>query len=272
MITRLVGAYFSPLRDPYFKDWIFYVFLFFTIPSILSNAELGWAWVLTSIPLTLAVNWCIFIFGFSWIRSFGLNKFAIGISPKYRNPNSLNFPVLDERGLKVSYSKFQELINRFALKKGEQMKMFQSEGSKSTLDSPDFKNWIESTFLWDMLFKPGEFQPMIFGPVWFSCSEVKRKVSANLCLMTTGEIGITWRKNTNSLLDYWLTHISEISNFRLINEYTLEIEFRTVNRVIGKASGLRKSEIGVIELRISSDGHANRRSIAAFYSFLGNLN
>ena len=130
MITRLVGAYFSPLRDPYFKDWIFYVFLFFTIPSILSNAELGWAWVLTSIPLTLAVNWCIFIFGFSWIRSFGLNKFAIGISPKYRNPNSLNFPVLDERGSKVSYSKFQELINRFALKKGEQMKMFQLEGIK----------------------------------------------------------------------------------------------------------------------------------------------
>lgn len=271
-MSRIVGAYFSPLRDPYYKDWIFYIFLVFTIPNIVNSFSVGLDYALLFTALTLVVNWCIFIFGFSWIRSFGMNKYSIGIAPRYRSAESLNFSVIDERGTKITYSNIQELINRFALKKGEQMKIFQLAQSKSVSDSPDFKNWIESTFLWDMLFKPGEFQPMIFGPVWFSCSEVTRKVPANLCLMTTGEIGITWRKTTNSLLDYWLTHTSEISNFRLIDKHTLEIQFRTVNRVIGKSSGLRKSDIGVIELRISGDGHANRRSIAVFYSFLGNLN
>ena len=38
---------------------------------------------------------CIFIFGFSWIRSFGMNKHSIGIAPKYRSAESLNFSVID---------------------------------------------------------------------------------------------------------------------------------------------------------------------------------
>lgn len=271
MITRLIGAYFSPLRDPYYKDWIFYVFLFFTIPSILSNAELGWAWVLTSIPLALAVNWCIFIFGISWIRSFGLSKYTIGISPKYKSASSLNFPILDQSNKKVTYKNIQELITKFGLKPGEGMEMFSQGSTESRIDHPDFKNWVESTYIWDMMFKPGALTPMLFGPVWFSCTEVKQKVPANLCLMTTGEIAITWRKRTNSLLDYWLTNVNEISNCTLIDQFTLGLEVGTVNRVIGKISGIRKSEVGRIELRIGNDGHANRRSITAFFSFIENL-
>jgi hypothetical protein len=272
MISRLIGAYFSPLRDPYYKDWIFYVFLLFTIPSILSNAELGWASVLTSIPLTLAINWCIFIFGFSWIRSFGLSKYTIGISPKYKSASSLNFPILDQSNKKVTYKDLQELITKFGLKPGERMEMFSSDNTESRFDHPDFKNWLESTYIWDMMFKPGTLTPMLFGPVWFSCAEVKQKVPANLCLMTTGEIAITWRKRTNSLLDYWLTNINEIRSFTLIDEFTLGLEVRMVNRVIGQTSGIRKSEVGRIELRIGNDGHANRRSITTFYSFIGYLN
>jgi hypothetical protein len=90
--------------------------------------------------------------------------------------------------------------------------------------------------------------------------------------MTTGEIGITWRKNTNSLLDYWLTHVNEISGFRLIDKFSLQLEVRTVNRTIGQNSGLRKAEVGTLELRVGKDAHANRRSITTFYSFIGNLN
>lgn len=271
MISRIIGAYFSPLRDPYYKDWVFYVFLFFTIPGILSNSELGLTSIIASIPIALGVNWFIFIFGLSWIRSFGLNKYTIGISPKYKSASSLNFPILDQFNKKVNYKDMQELITKFGLKPGERMDMFSSGITGSELDHPDFKNWVESTFIWDMMFKPGALTPMLFGPVWFSCAEVKQKVPANLCLMTTGEIAITWRKRTNSNLDYWLTNINEISNFTLIDEFSMRLEVRTVNRVIGKISGIRKSEVGRIELRIGNDGHANRRSITAFFSFIDNL-
>jgi hypothetical protein len=51
----------------------------------------------------------------------------------------------------------------------------------------------------------------------------------------------------------------------------MNIEVRKVNRMIGKVSGIRKSEIGRIELRIGNDGHANRRSITAFFSFIDYL-
>lgn len=271
MISRIIGAYFSPLRDPYYKDWVFYVFLFFTIPGILSNSELGLTSIIASIPIALGVNWFIFIFGLSWIRSFGLNKYTIGISPKYKSASSLNFPILDQFNKKVHYKDMQELITKFSLKPGERMDMFSSGITGSELDHPDFKNWVESTFIWDMMFKPGALTPMLFGPVWFSCAEVKQKVPANLCLMTTGEIAITWRKRTNSNLDYWLTNINEISNFTLVDEFSMSLEVRTVNRVIGKISGIRKSEVGRIELRIGNDGHANRRSITAFFSFIDHL-
>ena len=217
------------------------------------------------------MNWFIFIFGLSWIRSFGLNKYTIGISPKYKSDSSLNFPILDQFNKKVNYKDMQELITKFGLKPGERMDMFSSGITGSELDHPDFKNWVESTFIWDMMFKPGALTPMLFGPVWFSCAEVKQKVPANLCLMTTGEIAITWRKRTNSNLDYWLTNINEISNFTLIDEFSMRLEVRTVNRVIGKISGIRKSEVGRIELRIGNDGHANRRSITAFFSFIDHL-
>jgi hypothetical protein len=272
MITRLIGAYFSPLRDPFHKDWIFYVFLFFTIPGILSNLAGGLSAVIFSIPVTLVVNWCIFIYGLSWIRSFGTNRNSIGISPRYKSADDLNFPVLDQNSRRVDYKDIQDLITKFSLKSGEKMELFSSLEKKSITDHPDFENWIESSFLWDMLFKPGTLTPMIFGPIWFSSSEVKKRVPANLCLMTTGEIGITWRKNTNSLLDYWLTHVSEISGFRLIDKFSLQLELRTVNRTIGQNSGLRKAEVGTLELRVGNDGHANRRSITTFYSFIGNLN
>ena len=271
MISRIIGAYFSPLRDPYYKDWVFYVFLFFTIPGILSNSELGLTSIIASIPIALGVNLFIFIFGLSWIRSFGLNKYTIGISPKYKSASSLNFPILDQFNKKVNYKDMQELITKFSLKPGERMDMFSSGITGSELDHPDFKNWVESTFIWDMMFKPGALTPMLFGPVWFSCAEVKQKVPANLCLMTTGEIAITWRKRTNSNLDYWLTNINEISNFTLVDEFSMSLEVRTVNRVIGKISGIRKSEVGRIELRIGNDGHANRRSITAFFSFIDHL-
>jgi hypothetical protein len=273
MISRLIGAFFSPLRDPFYKDWIFYVFIFFTITSISSNPDGSLSDYILLVTLIVGINWFIFIFGLSWIRSFGLNKYTIGIAPRFKSASSLNFPILDQNNVKVEYSDIQELIKIFGLKPGEKMEYLSSRNNnKSLVDNPDFKNWTESVFIWDMIFKPGELTPMIYGPIWFSCSEVKQKVPANLCLMTTGEIGITWRKHTNSLLDYWLTHISEISGFRLIDKFTLQLEVRTVNRVVGQVSGLRKAEIGTLELRVGNDGHANRRSVTAFYSFIANLN
>ena len=60
-MSRYLAAYFSPLRDPYLKDWLFYVYLFFTVPSVLGVvASSAGVQVFFSIALTLVINWIIF--------------------------------------------------------------------------------------------------------------------------------------------------------------------------------------------------------------------
>jgi hypothetical protein len=265
MIKRLLGAYFSPLRDPYQKDWLFYVFLFFTIPQIISHLSTGVASFIVLSLSTLFINWLIIIFGISWIRSFGTNKYSIGISPGYKSAESGNFPVVRSSGEKLHKQDLQDLLNEFKLSAGNSMdKNFGTQ-------SPDWSAHIEADFIWVALDMHSTLSSMIYGPIWFSCSEVKGKVPANLSLTHTGEIGISWRKHKNSLLDYWITHISEIKSYQLIAINVLKIEFGTVNRCIGNVSGLRRSEVATIEIRVSRDGQANRRALTVFGSFIENL-
>jgi hypothetical protein len=265
MINRLLGAYFSPLRDPFHKDWLFYVFLFFTLPQIISHLSTGvTSFIVLSIS-TLLLNWLIIVFGFSWVRSFGTNKYSIGISPGYRSAESGNFPVLQSSGAKVDKKDLQGLLKDFRLQSGKSM------NTSFDTNSPDFKALIEADFRWMALDMNSTLQSMIFGPIWFSSSEVKARVPANLSVTQTGEIGISWRKHKNSNLDFWITHVSEISSYQLLGASALKIEVETVNRCIGNVSGLRKSEVATIEIRVSRDGHANRIALTVFGSFIENL-
>lgn len=265
MINRLLGAYFSPLRDPYQKDWLFYVFLFFTLPAIVGHLSAGvFGFIVLSLG-TLLINWLIIVFGISWVRSFGTNKFSIGISPGYKSAVSGNFPVLQSSGVKVGKKDLPGLLEEFKLPAGKSM--------YTTFDtnSPDFKALIETDFLWVALDMNSTLHSMIFGPIWFRSSEVKGRVPANLSLTHSGEIGISWRKHKNSMLDYWITHISEIKSYQLTDMGLLTVEVGTANRCIGNVSGLRKSEVATIEIRVSKDGHANRRALTVFGSFIENL-
>ena len=265
MIARLLGAYFSPLRDPYQKDWLFYVFLFFTLPQIISHLSTGVASFIILSLSTLLINWLIIILGISWMRSFGTNKYSIGISPGYKSAESGNFPVLNSSGTKVSKKDLQGLLKEFTLPAGKSM------SSKFDNDSVDFKAIVEADFIWVALDMNSTLRSMIYGPVWFSSSEVKGRVPANLSLAQTGEIGISWRKHKNSMLDYWITHVSEIKSYQLLDVGLLRMEVGTVNRCIGNVSGLRKSEVATIEIRVNKDGHANRRALTVFGSFIENL-
>jgi hypothetical protein len=265
VITRLLGAYFSPLRDPYKKDWLFYVFLFFTLPQIISHFSTGFVSFIALSLSTLIINWLMIIFGVSWIRSFGTNKYSIGISPGYRSAESGNFPVLQPSGVKVGKKDLQGLLKEFKLPAGKSM------STKFDNDSVDFKAIIEADFIWSALDMNSTLRSMIYGPIWFSSSEVKGRVPANLSLTQTGEIGISWRKHKNSMLDYWITHVSEIKSYQLIGVNFLSMEVGTVNRCIGNVSGLRKSEVATIEIRVNKDGHANRRALTVFGSFIENI-
>ena len=265
MINRLLGAYFSPLRDPYQKDWLFYVFLFFTVPQIIGHLSSGVVGFILLSLSTLLLNWLIIVFGFSWVRSFGTNKYSIGISPGYKSAESGNFPVLQSSGAKVGKKDLQSLLKDFKLPAGKSM------NTNFDTNSPDFKALIETDFIWVALDMNSTLYSMIFGPIWFSSSEVKARVPANLSLTQTGEIGISWRKHKNSNLDFWITHINEIKSYQLVDVSVLKIEVETVNRCIGNVSGLRKSEVATIEIRVSRDAHANRRALTVFGSLLENL-
>jgi hypothetical protein len=265
MINRLLGAYFSPLRDPYQKDWLFYVFLFFTLPQIIGHLSTGVVGFIALSLSTLLINWLIIVFGFSWVRSFGTNKFSIGMSPGYKSAQSGNFPVLYSSGMKVGKKDLQSLLNEFKLPAGQSM------NKSFDINSPDFKAFIEADFIWVILDENSRLNSMIYGPIWFSSSEVKGRVPANLSLTQTGEIGISWRKHKNSNLDFLITHISEVKSYQLVDVGVLKIEVETVNRCIGNVSGLRKSEVATIEIRVSRDGHANRRALTVFGSFIENL-
>lgn len=264
-MKRLLGAYFSPLRDPFQKDWLFYVFLFFTLPQIIGYLSTGVVGFIVLSIGTLFFNWLIIIFGFSWVRSFGTNKYSIGISPGYKSAESGNFPVVSSLGVRVEKDNLQGLLKEFSIPAGKSM-----NGNFDT-QSPDWEARIKTDFLWLALDIDSTLHSMIFGPIWFSSSEVKDRVPADLSLTQTGEIGISWRKHKNSLLDYWITHVSEIKSHQLIGLNILKIEVGTVNRCIGNVSGLRRSEVATIEIRVNRDGHANRRALTVFGSFIENL-
>jgi hypothetical protein len=265
VISRLSGAYFSPLRDPYHKDWLFYVFLVFTVPQIISHLSMGITGFIVLTLSTLLINWIVIIFGFSWFRSFGTNKHSIGISPGYKSAESGNFPVLQSSGVKVEKMDLKGLLNEFRLPAGESM------STKFDHSNLEFNAIIEADFIWMALEMNSTLSSMIYGPIWFSSSEIKGRVPANLSLTRTGEIAISWRKHKNSLLDYWITHINEINSYRLSGDNILVIQVGNVNRCIGNVSGIRKSETGIIEIRVGSDGHANRRALTVFGSFIENL-
>lgn len=261
-MSRYLAAYFSPLRDPYIKDWLFYVYLVFTVPAIFqaiaSNVGIE---SIFPIVVTLIVNWIVFIFGAAWIRSFGTNKYSIGITEKYRPVIGTDFLILDQNGKKMKIDSFKQVGESFALQPSESMSLYDTH-------SPDFKSSLEANFLWTILDINSSLTSRFYGPIWFQTSELSAPVPALLSVTYSGEIGISWRKHKNSLLDYSISHLSEVVSYSLISESRLIIQLGTVNRCIGKISGLRNSENYIIELRLGRDGHVNRRSVTAFYSLL----
>ena len=261
-MSRYLAAYFSPLRDPYLKDWLFYVYLFFTVPSVFGAvASSAGVQAFFPIAITLVINWIIFVYGASWVRSFGTSKYQVGVTEKYRPAKVANFTVLDPSGKKIKVDSIQRVGSELALNPSESMNLYDTA-------SPDFKASLEANFLWTILEINSSLTSRFYGPIWFQSSELKAPVPALLTVTYSGEIGISWRKHKNSLLDYSISHVSEVVSYSLISDSRLTIQLGTVNRCIGQISGLRNSENYIIELRLGRDGHVNRRSLTAFYSLL----
>lgn len=264
-MSRYLAAYFSPLRDPYVKDWLFYVYLVFTVPTVVEAiaSSVGIQAILP-IAMTLIINWMIFIYGAAWIRSFGTNKYSIGLSEKYRPVAGTDFLILDQSGKKVTVNSLKQVGELLALKPSESMNIYDTKSS-------DFESSLEANFLWTILDINSSLTSRFYGPIWFQSSELKAPVPALMTVTYSGEIGISWRKHKNSFLDYSISHLSEVVSYNLISESRLIIQLGTVNRCIGQISGLRNSENYLIELRLGRDGHSNRRSLTAFYSLLNIL-
>ncbi len=264
-MNRYLAAYFSPLRDPYYKDWIFYLFLIFTLPGVIEaiNSNVGLA-AIFPIVFLLIINWIVFIYGISWIRSFGTNKFSIGLVERYKPAKKANYPVLDKKGNNIMEGSLQSVGKKLALSSSESMNLYDTS-------SPDFHASLEANFLWTILDINSNITSRFYGPVWFQSSELKNPVPALLTVTFSGEIGISWRKHKNSLLDYTISHLAEVRSYNQVSDSRLEIELGTVNRCIGQISGLRNSETYIIELRLGRDGHENRRSLTAFYTLLKTL-
>ena len=119
-----------------------------------------------SIAITLVINWIIFVYGASWVRSFGTSKYQVGVTEKYRPAKVANFTVLDPSGKKIKVDSIQRVGSELALNPSESMNLYDTA-------SPDFKASLEANFLWTILEINSSLTSRFYGPIWFQSSELK---------------------------------------------------------------------------------------------------
>ena len=262
---RFVHAFFSPLRDPFYKDWLFYVFALFELALIANVIETESDFVsgIFSLIIGTLLYWAIFVFGGAKLRNPGLPLF-MGVERvkkgSLQNLKSHQHEEVDLTDIQGNLKKYSEKSKDYLLD------AFQTGSGK-------LEAYINATIVLSAL-KPngGEnLHARLFGPVWFQYSELKREQAASFCLTDDGLFIVSWRKRPNALLDFWFTHLSEIKNVEIAGNSEATLRTGVSQRVNGNTSGRLMGETISISPRIERDLEINEIALIGFYSLLSEI-
>ena len=263
---KYLYAIFSPLRDPFYRDWLFYVFLFFELQLMGSSIEAGGEEGLLTFVTGTIVYWALFIVGGSKLRSPGIPLF-FGMDKGKKVGKSINRAYSSKQESHVDLGDFVGNIAKYGSQKNDYlMKAFQD--SKKSLEA-----YVDATIILAAFegFGPKSMNAELFGPIWFYCSEVKKEYPASFCLTDNGMLFFSWRKRPNALLDYWATTTEEIKSVGLKEEGGIQLFVSTANRTIGKTKGLIYSETVSLSPRLTGDLAINEIALIGFYSLVEHI-
>ncbi len=262
---RFIHAFFSPLRDPFYRDWLFYVFALFEfalITNVIETESDFASGVIRLIAGTL-MYWAIFIYGGAKLRRPGL---PVSMGMERARPRSTK-AVVDAHDDKVDLTDIRGNLEKYSEKNKEYLLAAFQSGSRG-LDA-----YIESTIVLTALeMQNGKnLNARLFGPIWFQYSELKREQAASFCLTDDGLFIVSWRKRPNALLDYWFTHLSEIKNVEIAGNSEATLRTGVSQRVNGNTSGRLMGETISISPRIERDLEINEIALIGFYSLLSEI-
>jgi hypothetical protein len=260
---RYIFAFFSPLRDPFWRDWLFYVFLFFEIPLFVSSIQTGGTEAIWIFFAGTIVYWFIFIVGGAKLRTPGL-PLIFGISKKHVEKSSNSSAVASEQELAVNLNDFEHNLKRYASKRSDYLLKSFSSGGKL------LETYVDATVVL-AAFEGMGTNPMnasLFGPIWFRSIETKRFLPASFCLTDNGFLIFSWRKRPNALLDYFATTISEIRAISILEESKVNLEISQGSRTIGRTRGIVMGEKVDFYPRLAQDASLNEVALIGFYSLV----
>lgn len=260
---KYLYAFFSPLRDPFYRDWLFYVFLLFELPLIGSSIESGGEEGVFVFVSGTIVYWALFIVGGAKLRSPGIPLF-FGVDKGKKVGNSTSKIYASKQESHVDLEDFSGNITKYGSQKNDYlMSAFQS--GKRNLDA-----YVDATLILAAFegFGPTTMNAKLFGPIWFHCSELKKKYPASFCLTDNGMLIFSWRKRPNALLDYWATTTQEIQSLKLEEQGGIQMFISTANRTIGNTRGMIYSETVSISPRLTKDVGVNEIALIGFYSLV----
>lgn len=263
---KYLYAFFSPLRDPFYRDWLFYIFLFFELSLIGSSIEAGGEeGVLTFVTGTIAY-WAIFIVGGSKLRSPGMPLF-FGIDKGKKVGRSISRAHSSKQDLQIDLEDFRGNIVKYGSQKNDYLMRAFQDGKKS-LDA-----YIDATIILAAFegFGPSSMNARLFGPIWFYCSELKKEYPASFCLTDKGMLIFSWRKRPNALLDYWATTTQDIQSLELKKGGGIELFVSTASRTIGNTKGMIYSETISLSPRLTGDISINEIALIGFYSLVEHI-
>jgi hypothetical protein len=262
---RLLYGFFGPLRDPFYKDWLFYIFLFFELSLIGNSIGTGGIEGAYQFTVGTILYWFIFIIGGVKLRNPGL-PLIFGFE-SHKPPKNLNLCTYSsEQETKVDLSDFEGNIVKYVGKRKEYLLgSFQSSGKK-------LESYIDATIALSV-FEGGNrsLNAILFGPVWFKSSDLKREYQGSFCLTEEGLLVFSWRKRPNSLLDYWATMLPEIKEIHLVDGYKIALLVSTANRTIGRVNGRVMGEIITFSPRLADDASINEIALIGFYSLVQDI-
>lgn len=261
---RFIHAFFSPLRDPFYRDWLFYVFALFEfalITNVIETESDFASGVIRLIAGTL-MYWAIFIYGGAKLRRPGL-PVSMGMERARRRSTKA---VMDAHD-KVDLTDIQGNLKKYSEKSKDYLLAAFQSGSRR-LDV-----YIESTIVLAALETQGgkNLNARLFGPVWFQYSELRREQAASFCLTDDGWLIVSWRKRPNALLDYWFTHLSEIKGVEIAGNSEAVLRTGVSQRTKGNTSGRLMGETISISPRIDKDLEINEIALIGFYSLLSEV-
>jgi len=255
---KYLYAFFSPLRDPFYKDWLFYLFLFFEIPQTIRSIEVGGGEGLFSFVAGTVINWALFVVGGAKLRAPGLPLiFGIASSKKTSASKNRNFASEQENSVEI-----RDLAKNRAKygAKGEEYLLKSFQGGSKRLETYVDATIILAAFKGDGL---PTLNAKLFGPVWFKCPDLRREYPASFCLTENNLLFFSWRKRPNALLDFWVTPVQEIKR---LNIGGTRMSVSTARRTIGSVSGIVQSEDVQFSPRLESDRSVNEIALIGYFA------